>query len=178
MALKITPWNLLKIILLIIDIIILIFNALLFFFISYIIYTEYYTRGTVSLFFTPLILSIINIFIDILMNKANYIRKYAGHNRYGMLTRFFMFYFVIIMIIYADQRAKYIIKETINNIKIYAIYFGIIDVSLIVISMVFGFCVIDVQSFKQILVKKRKRRRTKISEEDVNSLQKMEFIDM
>ena len=104
--------------------------------------------------------------------------KYAGHNRYGMLIRFFMFYFVIIMIIYADQRAKYIIKETINNIKIYAIYFGIIDVSLIVISMVFGFCVIDVQSFKQILVKKRKRRRTKISEEDVNSLQKMEIIDM
>ena len=85
MALKITPWNLLKIILLIIDIIILIFNALLFFFISYIIYTEYYTRGTVSLFFTPLILSIINIFIYILMNKLNYISKYARHNRYCII---------------------------------------------------------------------------------------------
>ena len=178
MALQITNWNLIKKILFIIDITILLLNIILFSFISYILYTEYYYRRTLKLFFAPFILSLINVIIDIIMNKTNYIMKYAGHNRYGMLIRFFMFYFVIIMIIYADQRAKYIIKETINNIKIYAIYFGIIDVSLIVISMVFGFCVIDVQSFKQILVKKRKRRRTKISEEDVNSLQKMEFIDM
>ena len=178
MALQITNWNLIKNILFIIDITILLLNIILLSFISYILYTEYYYRRTLKLFFAPFILSLINVIIDIIMNKTNYIMKYAGHNRYGMLIRFFMFYFVIIMIIYADQRAKYIIKETINNIKIYAIYFGIIDVSLIVISMVFGFCVIDVQSFKQILVKKRKRRRTKISEEDVNSIQKMEFIDM
>ena len=178
MALQITNWNLIKKILFIIDITILLLNIILLSFISYILYTEYYYRRTLKLFFAPFILSLINVIIDIIMNKTNYIMKYAGHNRYGMLIRFFMFYFVIIMIIYAEQRAKYIIKETINNIKIYAIYFGIIDVSLIVISMVFGFCVIDVQSFKQILVKKRKRRRTKISEEDVNSLQKMEFIDM
>ena len=178
MALQITNWNLIKKILFIIDITILLLNIILLSFISYILYTEYYYRRTLKLFFAPFVLSLINVIIDIIMNKTNYIMKYAGHNRYGMLIRFFMFYFVIIMIIYADQRAKYIIKETINNIKIYAIYFGIIDVSLIVISMVFGFCVIDVQSFKQILVKKRKRRRTKISEEDVNSLQKMEFIDM
>ena len=178
MALQITNWNLIKKILFIIDITILLLNIILLSFISYILYTEYYYRRTLKLFFAPFILSLINVIIDIIMNKTNYIMKYAGHNRYGMLIRFFMFYFVIIMIIYADQRAKYIIKETISNIKIYAIYFGIIDVSLIVISMVFGFCVIDVQSFKQILVKKRKRRRTKISEEDVNSLQKMEFIDM
>ena len=178
MALQITNWNLIKKILFIIDITILLLNIILLSFISYILYTEYYYRRTLKLFFAPFILSLINVIIDIIMNKTNYIMKYAGHNRYGMLIRFFMFYLVIIMIIYADQRAKYIIKETINNIKIYAIYFGIIDVSLIVISMVFGFCVIDVQSFKQILVKKRKRRRTKISEEDVNSLQKMEFIDM
>ena len=178
MALQITNWNLIKKILFIIDITILLLNIILLSFISYILYTEYYYRRTLKLFFAPFILSLINVIIDIIMNKTNYIMKYAGHNRYGMLIRFFMFYFVIIMIIYADQRAKYIIKETINNIKIYAIYFGIIDVSLIVISMVFGFCVIDVQSFKQILVKKRKRRRTKISEEDVNSIQKMEIIDM
>ena len=178
MALQITNWNLIKKILFIIDITILLLNIILLSFISYILYTEYYYRRTLKLFFAPFILSLINVIIDIIMNKTNYIMKYAGHNRYGMLIRFFMFYLVIIMIIYADQRAKYIIKETINNIKIYAIYFGIIDVSLIVISMVFGFCVIDVQSFKQILVKKRKRRRTKISEEDVNSIQKMEIIDM
>ena len=178
MALQITNWNLIKKILFIIDITILLLNIILLSFISYILYTEYYYRRTRKLFFAPFILSLINVIIDIIMNKTNYIMKYAGHNRYGMLTRFFMFYIVIILIIYSDQRAKYIIKETINNIKIYAIYFGIIDVSLIVISMVFGFCVIDVQSFKQILVKKRKRRRTKISEEDVNSIQKMEIIDI
>ena len=178
MALQITNWNLIKKILFIIDITILLLNIILLSFISYILYTEYYYRRTLKLFFAPFILSLINVIIDIIMNKTNYIMKYAGHNRYGMLIRFFMFYLFIIMIIYADQRAKYIIKETINNIKIYAIYFGIIDVSLIVISMVFGFCVIDVQSFKQILVKKRKRRRTKISEEDVNSIQKMEIIDI
>ena len=162
MALKITPWNLIKIILFIIDIIILIFNALLFFFISYIIYTEYYTRGTVSLFFTPLILSIINIFIDILMNKANYIRKYAGHNRYGMLTRFFMFYFVIIIVIYSDQRAKYILKDIIKTFGFVVIILGLIDVGFIIASMVFSFLIIDVQSFKQMWVKKKKKIKTEM----------------
>ena len=162
MALKITPWNLIKIILFIIDIIILIFNALLFFFISYIIYTEYYTRGTVSLFFTPLILSIINIFIDILMNKANYIRKYAGHNRYGMLTRFFMFYFVIIIVIYSDQRAKYILKDIIKTFGFVVIILGFIDVGFIIVSMVFSFLIIDEQSFKQMWVKKKKKIKTEM----------------
>ena len=162
MALKITQWNLKKIILFIIDIIILIFNALLFFFISYIIYTEYYTRGTVSLFFTPLILSIINIFIDILMNKANYIRKYAGHNRYGMLTRFFMFYFVIIIVIYSDQRAKYILKDIIKTFGFVVIILGFIDVGFIIASMVFSFLIIDEQSFKQMWVKKKKKIKTEM----------------
>ena len=162
MALKITPWNLIKIILFIIDIIILIFNALLFFFISYIIYTEYYTRGTVSLFFTPLILSIINIFIDILMNKANYIRKYAGHNRYGMLTRFFMFYFVIIIVIYSDQRAKYILKDIIKTFGFVVIKLGLIDVGFIIVSMVLSFLIIDEQSFKQMWVKKKKKIKTEM----------------
>ena len=162
MALKITQWNLKKIILFIIDIIILIFNALLFFFISYIIYTEYYTRGTVSLFFTPLILSIINIFIDILMNKANYIRKYAGHNRYGMLTRFFMFDFVIIIVIYSDQRAKYILKDIIKTFGFVVIILGLIDVGFIIVSMVFSFLIIDEQSFKQMWVKKKKKIKTEM----------------
>ena len=103
MALQITNWNLIKKILFIIDITILLLNIILLSFISYILYTEYYYRRTLKLFFAPFILSLFNIIIDIIMNKTNYIMKYAGHNRYGMLIRFFMFYIVIIMIIYADQ---------------------------------------------------------------------------
>ena len=176
MALQITQWNIVKIILFILDIIILILNLILFSFISYIIYTEYYSRGTLKLFFTPFICSLVNIFIDILMNKTNYIMKYAGHNRYGMLTRFFMFYIVIILIIYSDQRAKYIIKETVKTIKFWVILLGIFDIGIILISMVFSFCVIDVQSFKQIWVKKKKRAMTKISMDSVKTIENMEII--
>ena len=110
------------------------------------------------------------------MNKTNYIMKYAGHNRYGMLTRFFMFYIVIILIIYSDQRAKYIIKETVKTIKFWVILLGIFDIGIILISMVFSFCVIDVQSFKQIWVKKKKRAMTKISMDSVKTIENMEII--
>ena len=125
MALQITQWNIVKIFLFIFDIIILLLNIILFLFITYIIYTEYYSRGTLKLFFTPFIIGLINIIIDILMNKTNYTMKYAGHNRYGMLTRFFMFYFVIIIIIYSDQRFKYILKEKIRDIKFYVILWDV-----------------------------------------------------
>ena len=167
MALQITQWNIVKIFLFIFDIIILLLNIILFLFITYIIYTEYYSRGTLKLFFTPFIIGLINIIIDILMNKTNYTMKYAGHNRYGMLTRFFMFYFVIIIIIYSDQRFKYILKEKIRDIKFYVILIGIIDIGVILISMIMSFCVIDVQSFKQIWIKKKKQKKVPINMESV-----------
>ena len=177
MALQITKWNLIKILLFIFDIIILILNAILFLLITYILYSEYYTRGTLKLFFTPFIIGLINIIIDISMNRTNYIMKYAGHNRYGMLTRFFMFYFVIIIIIYSDQRNKYIIKETIKSIKYLVAIFGIANIGLILISMILSFCVIDVQSFKQIWVKKKKRKKSQISMESVKNIKNMEILD-
>ena len=167
MALQITQWNIVKIFLFIFDIIILLLNIILFLFITYIIYTEYYSRGTLKLFFTPFIIGLINIIIDILMNKTNYTMKYAGHNRYGMLTRFFMFYFVIVIIIYSDQRFKYILKEKIRDIKFYVILIGIIDIGVILISMIMSFCVIDVQSFKQIWIKKKKKKKVPINMESV-----------
>ena len=177
MALQITQWNIVKIILFIFDILILLLNALLFSFITYIIYTEYYSRGTLKLFFIPFLISLINIIIDILMNKTNYIMKYAGHNRYGMLTRFFMFYIIIIIIIYSDQRAKYILKEKIKTIKFLVIVFGIINIGFILISMVLSFCVIDVQSFKQIWIRKRKKKKTEINLESVNNFNNAGIID-
>ena len=167
MALQITQWNIVKIFLLVFDIMILLLNILLFIFISYIIYQEYYSRGTLKLFFTPLIIGLINILIDILMNRTNYIMKYTGHNRYGMLTRFFMFYFVIIIIIYTDQRFKYILKEKITDIKFYVILFGFIDIGIILISMIVSFSVIDAQSFKQIWIKKKKKKKPAINVESV-----------
>ena len=177
MALQITQWNIVKIILFIFDILILLLNALLFSFITYIIYTEYYSRGTLKLFFIPFLISLINIIIDILMNKTNYIMKYAGHNRYGMLTRFFMFYIIIIIIIYSDQRAKYILKEKVKTIKFLVIIFGIINIGFILISMVLSFCVIDVQSFKQIWIRKRKKKKVEINLESVNSFNNAGIID-
>ena len=168
MALKISPWNCIKILLFIFDILILIINIILFSFITYIIYTEYYSRGSIKLFFTPFILSLINICIDILMNKTNYIMKYAGHNRYGMLTRFFMFYFDIIIIIYSDQRAKYIIKDIIKTFQFVVIILGIINVGLIFFSMGLSFFIVDEQIFKQILVKKKKKRKTEMKLENNN----------
>ena len=163
MALQITQWNIVKICLLVFDIIILLLNIVLFIFITYIISKEYYSRGTLQLFFTPLIIGLINIVIDILMNRTNYIMKYTGHNRYGMLTRFFMFYFVIIIIIYIDQRFKYILKDKIADIKKYVILIGFIDIGVIIISMIVSFSVIDVQSFKQIWIKKRKKKKTNLN---------------
>ena len=177
MALQITQWNIVKIILFIFDILILLINALLFSFITYIIYTEYYSRGTLKLFFIPFLISLINIIIDILMNKTNYIMKYAGHNRSGMLTRFFMFYIIIIIIIYSDQRAKYILKEKVKTIKFLVIIFGIINIGFILISMVLSFCVIDVQSFKQIWIRKRKKKKTEINLESVNNFNNAGIID-
>ena len=178
MALQITQWDLIKKLLFTFDIIILLLNAALFSFTTYIIYTEYYSRATLKLFFMPFILSFINIIIDILMNKTNYQMKYAGHNRYGMLTRFFMFYFVIVIVIYADQRAKYIKEGEINIIKHFVIYVGIANIAFIIASMVLGFFVIDVQSFKQIWIKKRnKRKKTKIDLESVKEVNNIGLID-
>ena len=162
MALQITNWNLIKKILFIIDITILLLNIILLSFISYILYTEYYYRRTLKLFFAPFILSLINVIIDIIMNKTNYIMKYAGHNRYGMLTRFFMFYFVIIIVIYSDQRAKYILKDIIKTFGFVVIILGFIDVGFIIVSMVFSFLIIDEQSFKQMWVKKKKKIKTEM----------------
>ena len=177
MALQITQWNILKILLFVFDIIILLLNITLFILISYILFNEYYSRGTLKLFFTPFIIGIINIIIDILMNKRNYKMKYAGHNRYGMLTRFFMFYFIIIIIIYSDQRIKYIIHETVKSIKMVIIILGIIDIGFIFISMICSFCVIDVQSFKQIWIKKRKKKKVEINMESVGRINSKEIID-
>ena len=177
MALRVTNWDYVKILLFICDLFLIILNIGLLILISYIIYNEYYGRGTLKLFITPFLISIVNISIDILMNKKNITMKYAGHNRYGMITRFFMFYFIMTIIIYSHQRCRYIIKIGIDDAKYYVILFGFFDMGFLLLSMILSFFVIDVQSFKQILVRK-KRKKTQVTIEKVNSLQNIEIIDM
>ena len=87
--------------------------------------------------------------------------KYAGHNRYGMITRFFMFYFVLSIIIYTDQREKYVIKnreDNINDVGNWIRCLGLIDIGLILFSMILSFFIIDIQNVNQILVKKKKNK--------------------
>ena len=174
MALKITNWDFLKIFLFFCDICLLLLNIALFIIVTYIIYNEYYGRGSLKLFFTPFLISIVNIIIDIAMNITNIKMKYAGHNRYGMITRFFMFYFIMTIIIYSDQRAKYIIKGKTKEANKYIYVFGLIDMGILLFSMIMSFFIIDVQSFKQILVN-RKRKNTKVSVSTVKSLQNIEI---
>ena len=177
MALRVTNWDYVKILLFICDLSLIILNIILLLLVSYIIYNEYYCRGTLKLFISPFLISIFNLLIDILMNKTNITMKYAGHNRYGMTTRFFMFYFIMTIIIYSHQRSRYIIKGYIKEAKYYVVLFGLIDMGFLLLSMILSFFVIDVQSFKQMIVR-RKRKKTKISMEKVNSLQNIEIVDM
>ena len=157
MALKVTRWNFVKCFLFSIDIIIFAINATLFGFTFYLIRKEYYRRASLKLFIVPFFVSIINVFIDLLMNKTNLMMKYAGHNRYGMITRFFMFYFILTIIIYSDQREKYVIKEEDIDANKFIYNLGLVDIGVLIFSMILGFFVIDVQNFNQILVRKKKK---------------------
>ena len=167
MAIRVTRWNWIKIFLAIIDVFILLINGALFCLIFYLISTEYKVRGSLKLFIIPFLISILNLIIDLHMNKTNFMMKYAGHNRYGMITRFFMFYFILTIVIYSDQREKYIIEEVENKLGIndYINIIGLIDVGLLVFSMILSFFVIDVQNSNQILLRKRRRKKNIIPEE-------------
>ena len=157
MSLKITKWDWKKSILLFVDIFIFLINALLFVLTFYLIRKEYFRRGSLKLFIVPFFVSIFNIFIDILMNKTNLMMKYAGHNRYGMITRFFMFYFILTIIIYSDQREKYVIKDDDVDANKFIYNLGLVDIGVLIFSMILGFFVIYVQNFNQILVRKKKK---------------------
>ena len=168
MALKITRWDWKKSLLFFVDLFIFLINLLLFGLTFYLIKTEYYTRASIKLFINPFLVSIINVLIDFFMNKTNIIMKYAGHNKYGMITRFFMFYFILTIIIYSDQREKYLLKnKSINNINLNSAIFmiGLVNIGLLISSMIFSFFVIDVQNVNQILVKKHKKKPENTGEE-------------
>ena len=168
MALKVTNWNWNKLILITFDMLIILINFLLFVFISNSLYKEYITRSSLDLFIIPFFISLFNVIIDIIMNKTNIIMKYAGHNRYGMIIRFFMFYCVLLIIIFSDQKIQYLINETTFNNWIFLL--GLINIGLILLSMMISFCVIDQQNINEMKV--RRSKKNKILEE-MDLLQKI-----
>ena len=162
MAIRVTRWNPIKIIFFILDAIIFIINILLFLMTFYLIYLEFYSRGSLKLFIIPFLISILNIIIDLFMNKINIEMKYAGHNRYGMIIRFFMFYCLLTLIIYSDQRTKYVIineKDDKYKIKSLSSLLGEVNIGLLVLSMILSFIVIDVENFGQIVVRRKRKKR-------------------
>ena len=173
MAIRVTRWNWIKILLFLFDITIIAINSILFASIFYLIYNEFYNRGSLNLFIIPFLVSIANLIIDIFMNKTNLTMKYAGHNRYGMIARFFMFYFVLAIIIYSDQREKYVLKYVdgkIFGVKNLIKIIGIIDVGLLIFSMILSFFVIDIQNTNQIIVRKKRKKKVFKEIEEMNIL--------
>ena len=176
MAIRVTRWNWNKILLFAFDCLIIIINTILFALIFYLIHNEFYNRGSLKLFIIPFLISILNLVIDIFMNKTNLTMKYAGHNRYGMITRFFMFYFILAIIIYSDQREKYVIKN--KDKKIFGVknligIIGAIDIGLLLFSMILSFLVIDIQNTGLILVRRKKKKKFIGEIEEMNDLNKI-----
>jgi len=164
MAIRVTRWNPIKVIFFIFDAVIFIINALLFLMTFYLIYSEFYYRGSLKLFIIPFLISIINLIIDLFMNKKNLEMKYAGHNRYGMIIRFFMFYCILTIIIFSDQNSKYVIHEDKYSIKILSPLFGKINIGLLIFSMILSFIVIDVENFNLIVVRKKRKKNREVEE--------------
>ena len=159
MALKIQKWNLRRSFLFITDVLILLVNIVLLCLIAYTIYQEYSYRGTLKLFIVPFLVSLLNVVIDLFMNNINLKVKYTGHNKYGMITRFFMFYFIILMASLTEQKSKYIhqIKDIMKDISKFTILLGIINEGLLILSMILSFITIDKQNTEQILISKKKQ---------------------
>ena len=173
MALQITKWDYYKIILSVIDFILIILNTGLFVLMSFSIYEEYFSRGTIKLYIIPFVISIINGILDFFMLLKNFKMRYAGHNRYGMITRFFMFHFIMTIMIYSDQRRHYINDTVIDIYHNIIIIIGFVDIGFLMISMIISFCVIDVESFRKKVVKRRQSRH--VSAEKIKAMKNIEI---
>ena len=92
------------------------------------------------------------------MNIRNFIKDYKGHNRYGMLIRFFMFYLMIPSAVLTYQRGNNINHDDIKNISDLVLYLGFMNDGFIIISMIMSFIIIDIQEEEKILVKKKNKK--------------------
>ena len=157
MSLTLKKWDLRKFILLGVDILLLIGNIILFFYLFYISKKEYYYRGSLKLYFPQLLLIILVILIDVPMNIKNIRNNYSGHNKYGMIMRFFIFYLLVPCIVITHQRSVSINHGDIKSASKFVLYFGIIMDGIVLLSMILSFIVIDEQKEKKVLVKKSKK---------------------
>ena len=64
---------------------------------------------------------------------------------------------VLTIIIYSDQREKYILNDDDIDANKWIYHLGIIDIGVLIFSMILSFFVIDVQNFNQIVVRKKKK---------------------
>ena len=146
-----------RILLLADDLIILLLNIVICIFLFNISNKEKKYRGSTKLYVFQIILSFIIIVLDIVLNIKNIISNYKGHNRFGMLLRFFIFYCIIPCIILTYQRSNNLNHDDIKNIGNILFYMGCVNEGLIIISMILSFLVIDTQKEEKILVHKHKR---------------------
>ena len=111
-------------------------------------------RGSWRLFKFQFILIILIIFLDIILNIKNLISDYKGHNRYGMIIRFFMFYLIIPCAVLTYQRSQNLNHDDIKDASDIIFYIGFINDGLILTSMILSFIVIDKLNEEKILVNK------------------------
>ena len=171
MDLKVKKMSLKKILLLINDIIIFILSILLLVFLLIISNKEQLYRNSRKLYLFQFILTIIIIIIDLFLNIKNIISNFKGHNKYGMLIRFFMFYLIIPCVILTYIKSNDLNHEDIKSASDIAFYIGFINDGFIISSMILSFIVIDKKQEEKILVNKN---RVSIN---MNSVENMELLE-
>ncbi len=171
MDLKVNKMSLKKILLLINDIIIFILSVLLFVFLLTISNKEDFYRNSRKLFLFQFILTIIIIILDLFLNIKNIISNYKGHNKYGMLIRFFMFYLIIPCVILTYIKSNDLNHEDIKAVSDIVFYIGFINDGFIILSMILSFIVIDKQKEEKILVNKSR------ASINMNSVENMELLE-
>ena len=105
------------------------------------------------------------------MNIANCLTDYKGHNRYGMLIRFFMFYLIIPCAVLTYQRSNNINHQDIKDPSDLVLYLGFANDGLLIVSMILSFVVIEKQKEEKILVNKSRRTI------NMNSVENMKLLE-
>ena len=146
-----------KLLLLINDIIILIFNIIISIILFFISNKEKSYRGSSKLFIKQIIISIIIIILDLILNIKNILSSYIGHNKYGMMIRFFIFYLIISCVTVTYQRGNNLNHDDIKNASNFVFCFGFINNGFIISSMILSFIVIDIKKEDKILVYKNRK---------------------
>ena len=153
------------------DIIILLLNIVLTILLFILLNKEKTYRGSTKLFLFQCILSILIIVLDIILNVKNIISNYRGHNKYGMLIRFFIFYLIIPCVMLTYQRSHNLNHDDIKTSGNAVFYIGFINNGFIIASMILSFIVIDTQKEEKILVHKNRKSINMNSIENINLLE-------